>query len=89
MKMRLFTALTLKFEQPNWARNPEFGLLDTILEAHPELVQLIEEDVTRGSKRSNFGRQDTPSVEQIMRAALYKELKGLHQRKPPATGTAQ
>lgn len=78
--MRLFTALTLKFEQPNWARNPEFGLLDTILEAHPELVQLIEEDVTRGSKRSNFGRQDTPSVEQIMRAALYKELKGLDYR---------
>ncbi len=30
--------------------------------------------------RSIFGRKDTPSVEQIVRAAIYKELKGLEYR---------
>ena len=78
--MKLFSALTLKFEQPNWDRNPEFALLDTLLEEHPELVRLVEQDVTRGSKRGNFGRGDTPSVEQVLRAAIYKELKGLDYR---------
>ncbi len=31
-------------------------------------------------KNSDFGRQDMPSVEQIVRAAIYKELKGLDYR---------
>ncbi len=80
MKMQLFETLRLKFEQANWARNPEFGLLDTILEQHPEIIQIAEQDVLSGSKRSEFGRQDMPSVEQIIRAAIYKEIKGLDYR---------
>ncbi len=40
----------------------------------------MEEDITRGQKSSVFGRKDTPSVEQIVRAAIYKELKGLEYR---------
>lgn len=78
--MNLFQPLTLKFEQPNWVNNPEFALMDTILEQHPELIKLLEPDITRGEKRSNFGRKDTPSVEQIVRAAIYKELKQLEYR---------
>ena len=78
--MQLFETLRLKFEQANWARNPEFGLLDTILEQHPEIIQIAEQDVLSGSKRSEFGRQDMPSVEQIIRAAIYKEIKGLDYR---------
>jgi IS5 family transposase len=80
MKLKLFEVLTLKFEKPDWASNPEFGLLDTILELHPELLELLEDDITKGSKTSDFGRKDTPSVEQIVRAALYKELKQLDYR---------
>lgn len=80
MKMKLFQALTLKFEKPDWANNPEFGLLDAILEQHPQLLKLLEGDITRGEKQSNFGRKDTPSVEQIARAAIYKELKQLEYR---------
>jgi IS5 family transposase len=78
--MKLFSDLTLKFEQPNWAKNPEFGLMDTILEQHSELLNIVREDITKGAKRSNFGRGDVLSVEQIMRAAIYKELKGLDYR---------
>jgi len=78
--MKLFSDLTLKFEQANWAKNPEFGLMDTILEQHPEFLEIIEKDVTKGTRKSNFGRGDVPSIEQIMRAAIYKELKGLDYR---------
>jgi hypothetical protein len=44
---------------------------DTILEAHPELYKIVELDITAGKKENNFGRGDSPSVEQIVRAALY------------------
>ena len=80
MKMKLFEALTLKFEKSDWARNPELGLMDTILETHPELIKIVEQDILRGCKQSDFGRGDTPSVEQIFRAAIYKEMKQLDYR---------
>lgn len=60
----------LKFEKADWAKNPEFGLMDTILEQRPDLVALLETDITKGEKQSKFGRKDTPSVEQIARAAI-------------------
>ena len=78
--MKLFEDFKLKFEQPNWARDPELGLIDTILEKHTDLYQLLSKDITKGCKDSVFGRGDTPSVEQIVRAAIYKELKGLDYR---------
>lgn len=80
MKMQLFEPLRLKFEQANWARNPEFGLMDTILEKHPELFVHLQKDIVEGNKVSEFGRKDIPSVEQIVRAAIYKELKQLEYR---------
>lgn len=80
MKMQLFEPLLLKFEQPNWAKNPEFGLMDTILKMHPDLIKLVQPDIVSGCKVSDFGRKDIPSVERIARAAIYKELKGLDYR---------
>lgn len=78
--MRLFEEFTIKFERPDWSRDAELGLMDTILEQHPHLIALLEEDLSIGQKQSVFGRKDTPSVEQIVRAAIYKELKGLEYR---------
>lgn len=78
--MKLFEDFKIKFEQPDWSRNLELGLIDSILEQYPHLIALLEEDITRGQKPSAFGRKDTPSVEQIVRAAIYKELKGLDYR---------
>ncbi len=78
--MELFSELTLKFEKPDWTRNPEFGLMDTILEQRPDLLDIVKGDITKGAKQSKFGRGDVPSVEQIMRAAIYQELKGLDYR---------
>ena len=78
--MKLFEPLVLKFEDGNWALDPELGLIDTILELNPRLIKMFEEDITQGRPSFTFGRQDTPSVEQIMRAAIYKEMKGLDYR---------
>ena len=78
--MRLFEDFKLKYEIPDWSRDPELGLIDTILEHHPHLVALLHEDITKGQKPSIFGRKDTPSVEQVVRAAIYKEIKGLQYR---------
>jgi transposase, IS5 family len=78
--MKLFKTITLKFEKPDWALNPEFGLIDTLLEQHPELLLLVKDDIMVKEKTSNFGRGDVPTVEQILRAAIYKEMKGLDYR---------
>jgi IS5 family transposase len=78
--MNLFNSLTLKFDRPDWAKNPELGLIDTILIQNPELFNLLSADVTAGMKSSEFGRKDTPTVEQVIRAALYKEYKSLTYR---------
>jgi len=78
--MKIFEPLVLKFEDGNWANDPELGLMDTILEQNPELIKMLESDITQGKPSSTFGRQDMPSVEQIIRAAIYKEMKNLDYR---------
>ena len=78
--MKIFNDFCLKFEQTDWSLNPEFGLIDTILEEHPELYDIVAPDILPSNKASFFGRGDVPSVEQIIRAAIYKELKSLDYR---------
>ena len=79
-KMKLFEPLTLKFEDGNWVADPQLGLIDLILELNPHLIKMFEKDITEGLSDSGFGRQDMPSVEQIVRAAIYKEVKNLTYR---------
>ena len=78
--MQLYNDLVLKFERPDWSKNPELGLIDTILEQNPSMIQLLSKDIVKGVNRSDFGRKDTPTVEQIVRAAIYKEFKSLTYR---------
>ena len=78
--MKLFEDFKLKFEKPDWARNPEFGVIDTILEQHSDIFLLFKDDIIGKSSGSQFGRGDVPSVEQIVRAAIYKEMKGMDYR---------
>ena len=70
--MKLFEPLVLKFEGGNWANDPELGVMDTILELNPKIIKMLESDITQNKPSSAFGRQDTPSVEQIIRAAIYQ-----------------
>jgi transposase, IS5 family len=78
--MKLFNDLMLKFENPDWSRQPIFCVIDTILETNPGIILMMKDDVVGSEPFSNFGRKDTPSVEQIVRAAIYKELKGYDYR---------
>ena len=78
--MNLYNDLVLKFEKSDWAKNPEFGVIDTILELHPEIYHIFKSDIIGNEDINNFGRKDTPTVEQIVRAAIYKEMKGYDYR---------
>ena len=78
--MKILNDLKLQFEKELWALNPELTVIDTILSKHPEIIALVQEDVTKGKESSNKGRQDMPTVEQIVRAAIYKEMRNLTYR---------
>ena len=78
--MKLLNDLKLQFEKELWALNPELAVMDTILNQHPEIIEMVKVDITKGKEASEFGRQDTPTVEQIVRAAIYKEMKNLSYR---------
>ncbi len=64
--MKIFNELALKFERSDWSLNLEFGLIDTILEHHPALIELLTPDLTGGTNASQFGRKDTPTVERLI-----------------------
>jgi IS5 family transposase len=77
---KILNDLKLKFDNPKWALDPELALIDTVLEQHPELYEIVKENIITVGKDSEIGRQDSPTVKQIVRAALYKELKKLDSR---------
>lgn len=78
--MKLFEELKLKFESANWGRYTEFAVIDTILEQNSDIFLLFKDDIMGKSADSQFGRGDVPTVEQIVRAAIYKEMKGMDYR---------
>ena len=73
--MKLYNQLKLRFETPIWGFYPELALFDVLLDKNPHFVKLVSNDVLSGVKESSFGRQDSPTVEQVLRAAIYKEIK--------------
>jgi len=78
--LKLLNDLKLQFKKELWALSPELTVMDTILNQHPEIYELVKKDITLGAESSSFGRQDIPTVEQIVRAAIYKEIKSLTYR---------
>jgi IS5 family transposase len=78
--MKKFNQWVLKFQRADWRQNPVFGVIDTILESHPEIIEMCSKDILGDEKHSELGRQDTPSVEQIVRAAIFKEMKSYDYR---------
>ncbi|MEN9445031.1 MAG: hypothetical protein RIS47_1922 [Bacteroidota bacterium] len=78
--MRLYNDLKLRFTSGNWALYPELALFDIILEKNPQFIKIISNDVLEGINKTHYGRKDSPTVEQILRAAIYKEIKQLTYR---------
>ena len=75
--MKILNDLRLRFEDGLWVLDAELALIDTVLEKHPEFYDLVAGDILGASKNNELGRKDRPSVEQVVRAAIYKELKQL------------
>ena len=61
--MKLYNDWVLKFQKPDWSKNPKFGVINTILELHPKIYDIFKSDIIGNEDVSNFGRKDTPSVE--------------------------
>lgn len=78
--MQLFEDFKLLFEQPNWKNDLELGLINSILERHPHIITTLGEGISDSITPNSIGRKDSPSIEQIVRAGIYKELKGLDYR---------
>jgi IS5 family transposase len=79
-EMKILNDLRLKLEKPLWALDPELALIDTILNENPRFYEIVAADIKDLNKSSTVGRQDSPTVEQVVRAALYKEMKKLDYR---------
>lgn len=60
--------------------NLEFCLIDIILESRPDIILMLKSDIVGNERASKFRRQGTPSVEQIVRAAIFKEMRGMDYR---------
>ena len=78
--MRLRNELKLRFDTPIWCLYPELALFDVLLDKNPHFVKLVSKDVLFELKDSSLGRKDSPTVEQVLRAAIYKEIKRLTYR---------
>ena len=76
--MKIFNDLTLRFEQQVWLKSPELAVIDSIITSSPQLVEIVTDDITKGLKNNKFGRKDNPTVEQILRLAVYKEVRKLN-----------
>lgn len=52
--------LKLQFEKELWALNPELALIDTILNSHSEIIEMVREDITGGKEGSHM--QEEPEL---------------------------
>ncbi len=75
--LKLLNDLKLQFEKELWALKPELAVIEAILNKHPEIYELVQQDITRGKEDNPLCRKDIPTVEEIVRAAIYKEMKNL------------
>ena len=78
--MKLLNELRLRLDNPKWVLDADLAVIDTILDENPRLYEIVGADLLELNKSSKRGRQDSPTVEQVVRAALYKEIKKLDYR---------
>lgn len=78
--MVLHNELKLRFDDPIWAYSPELALFDIFIEKHPEIVKEVSKDVLKRVKNNGKGRQDSPTVETVLRAAIYMSIEKLTYR---------
>ena len=75
--MDIYDNLRFELEKPLWSKAPAFLVIDIILVNNPHIIDIVKSDVLAGLKNNGMGRGDVPTVEQILRAAIYKDLRKL------------
>lgn len=78
--MKMSYDFLLKIEKSDWSANSEFCVIDTLLESRPDLILILRSEIIGDEVGSSFGRQDSPSVEQIVRTAIFKEMQSMDYR---------
>ena len=53
--MKLLNDLKLQFEKELWALSPELAVMDTILNQHPEIYEMVKKDITMGKEAAVSG----------------------------------
>jgi len=72
---KILNDLKLKFDNPNWALDPEFALIDTVLEQHPELIEIVKGDINDWLIAQELKRL-LPKMEKVYDITLRHELLG-------------
>lgn len=78
--MTLPENLSIKLNNGLWRNFPSLAVVDEILISNPSIVEIVRGDIEKGLKLNGKGRGDSPSVDQVLRSALYKELRGVEYR---------
>lgn len=78
--MNLPFTLISKLQDTAWQAFPSLAVIDEILLLHPEIVSHIKPEVEAGLKKNGMGRGDSPSAAEVLRCAIYKELRGVDYR---------
>jgi IS5 family transposase len=78
--LKLLNDLKLQFKKELWGLNPELAVMDSIINKHPKIIERVKEEVTGGGEEKVLGRKDMPTVEQVVRAGIYKEINNLTYR---------
>jgi len=71
--MKLFEELVLKYKYPDWSRNPEFGLIDVILEKNSDIILLMRDDIVGKSPSNQFGRGIKPCPIPTINSINYRD----------------
>lgn len=67
----------LKFNSDAWKVNPELHLFDNTIKQHPEIMEIFQRCDHPANRRIKRGRQDKPTIEQVVKGAFYMQSRSL------------
>jgi len=73
----MITQLLLKFNSDAWKVNPELQLFENILQQYPEIMEKFTKSDHPANRNIKRGRQDKPTIEQVVKGAFYMQLRNL------------
>ncbi len=78
--MVILDTLLTKLRDKHWSPFPTLIIANEVLGVRPDIALLVKTEVEAGLKKNGLGRGDSPSVEEVVRLAIYKEVRGVDYR---------